>query len=587
MNVQVFCIKCDRSCRVPPDYVGKRVRCPGCQEIFKAEQPPLADATSDGAVEIYCRKCDRAGRVTPELLGRRVRCAGCQEAFKAEQPPLADSIADNAVQVFCPKCDQSGRVLPEWLGRRVRCSGCQGTFQAEDVPVAALDEDGNVALPPAAPTATDDRREVPAPLPLPRATPTRPKPVVEDLDDDQRTLESRYDNDEEERRAPRRHDEDDRRTVAEDRPSSSRRDVRDDDDSDRRRSARDEDSDRRRSTRDEDSDRKRSPRIEDARDRKRSSRDDDSRDRKRSDQNGEKGKGKKEPPAGVGQVQNPFIDSDTLAAAEVDHSAFEFDFGDPPERDKDKSSDKKKSSDSKSKHDRDRDRSKEKRGDEKPASRPKKDAPDTDYAWDAKKGPPSQIPAEPAPAKPASKAPVAAGASNPFAFDAGKAATPDKSDKKPCFHLRQTGFWDEPRLYRVFIEKDELIFIAAALGKDIPDMEEAIQAQSLKDFDKRIRNKVQDLNDLSIDQLLESDDASFVWSSGKILEIAIEPPGKSSNGPQSAVLQLEHKSKGLIAFDFPSDVDVEDGREILRDIFADLLQVHVRWDKASKRYVKR
>src|SRR6516165_1104608 len=60
MTVQIFCPKCDRSCRIKPEYLGKRVRCPGCQEVFKAEEVPLAEMEDEPAA------ADREPRKEPE-----------------------------------------------------------------------------------------------------------------------------------------------------------------------------------------------------------------------------------------------------------------------------------------------------------------------------------------------------------------------------------------------------------------------------------------------------------------------------------------------------------------------------------------
>ncbi len=175
----------------------------------------------------------------------------------------------------------------------------------------------------------------------------------------------------------------------------------------------------------------------------------------------------------------------------------------------------------------------------------------------------------------------------PAAATESKSIEETKSAERPCFNLRQPDFWDEPRLFRVFVEKDELIFIAAAIGDEIPDMEDALHSDSLDDFDKRIRKKVRDLNELSIDELLEGADAGFVWSAGKIVDASIDPAGGKSAERRSAVMRIDHKSKGTIVFDLPFDRDVKMAVDLLRDPLADVLHVNVRWDKASKRFVKR
>lgn len=574
MNVQVFCVKCDRSCRVLPEHVGRRVRCPGCQVIFKAEQPPLADSSAKDAVEVFCSKCDAAGRVTADLLGRRVRCVRCHEIF-----------------------------------------------QAEDVPVAALDDEAGVE-PAASPSAADSARSAsdstlrkiptpsippPPPVPVPRID--KPKPAI-----DERLLDDDDGRDRDRARSRNDKDGDDEDAIGA-RPAKRRRDENDEDFDD-------EDSDRGRAS-------------------------------KRSGRDAAKPKPRKdEPLLEVGRLENPFVDSSTLASVEVDQSVFEFDWGDesePDDEERERPS-KKRQEDSRRRDD--RDRSREKRDEDRSPRPKKKDNADTEYAWDDKKSPPDDLPSESKIAKSKKSVPTpepTADESTPFAFGDGRGdekprsrdrkGSPDEDDaeserkkklppKKPvgsqddadflglsnfddpapvddpksaarmksqrdCFHVRQTGFWPETRLYRVFVENGELLFVTAAKANDIPDMQEALQADSLDEFDKRIRNKVKALDELPVDDLLDKDDDSFVWSAQKITEAVIDPLNPKTPAPKvpggsrrSAVLVLTHKSKGTVTFDFPADSDVESALRLLRDLLDDILEINVRWDKLSKRFVK-
>jgi hypothetical protein len=450
---------------------------------------------------------------------------------------------------------------------------------------------------------------VPPPPQVPSARLEKEKPLVEELPlNDVR----------ERRESPRDEDEED------DIRSSRRRDDRDEDE---------DDSDRRRSRSDEPREKKPGAR-----------RDDKSKSHKNA------------PPIEVGKLENPFIDSSTLPIVEVDQSVFEFDWGDEsaPDADSDRTS-RTKAGDSNVREDRDRPREK-RRGDSATRSKKDtpdteyawddKTTPPDDYPSDSeiekpkKKAAPAPIPAD--------------DASSPFSFGAdgaehklrskdrkGKSADEDdepsrssgrderkkptpkkavganddadflglsnfddpapddnasakkKSVARPCFHLRQTGFWEDTRLFRVFVENDELLFIPAAKDKDIPDMQEAVQADSLAGFDKRIRRKVTDLNELAVDDLLDKDEDSFVWSAQKITEASIDPinpkipaPKVPGGSRRSAVLEITHRSKGTVAFDFPSDSDVESALKLLPDALDDVLEIHVRFDKLSKRYVK-
>lgn len=130
--------------------------------------------------------------------------------------------------------------------------------------------------------------------------------------------------------------------------------------------------------------------------------------------------------------------------------------------------------------------------------------------------------------------------------------------------------------------------MTAASGKDVTDMEEAIEADSLAEFDKKIRNRVLDLNDLSVDELTESDRNSFHYSIDKITAASIDPARRTllrSHG--AAVLVLNHKSKGEIAFEFPAEDDVDRAIDYLPDLLDDLLKINVRWDRAKECFIAR
>jgi hypothetical protein len=172
-----------------------------------------------------------------------------------------------------------------------------------------------------------------------------------------------------------------------------------------------------------------------------------------------------------------------------------------------------------------------------------------------------------------------------------KKSTVDVQSARSYFHVRQFGFWEEPHLFRVFVMEDQLAFVAIAAGSAMDEMEDALQADDIGDFDKRIRNTIGDLDELPIDELVANYQDSFRWNALKIAEISIDvAPSGSKAGkrhPQaSAVLRLVHKSKGPLAFDFPSDDDVDRALDLLRDRFEEL-ELNIRWDKSSKRFIER
>lgn len=363
---------------------------------------------------------------------------------------------------------------------------------------------------------------------------------------------------------------------------------------------------------------------------------------------GEKGHSERRLPAIPGKStteENPFDDKSRLTpAGPVDVSAFEFDYGDEAETPK-----KKGDSDRPTKHSVDRKRSHRDDDDDSDSEeRPqKKSTPVTEYAWDKKKKPPDELtsrtaiqalrdekakkpdsPPEspfafneeeeppPAPSKrPGSRPSIDDEAADkprreshpkhaPINDDADYLGLRDLDDPAPAtanpkpkkksgarqyFHAKQTGFWSEVRLFRIFLHHDELVFVTAATGKeDVAEMEEVLETGSMDDCDHKIRNKLLDLDEFSVDQLADEDRHSFAYAGEKITSVTIDPAPRSllrKHGP--AILEIEHKSKGKMTFEFSTDDDVDRAIDFLPELVDEVLEINVRWDKAKECFVGR
>jgi hypothetical protein len=165
---------------------------------------------------------------------------------------------------------------------------------------------------------------------------------------------------------------------------------------------------------------------------------------------------------------------------------------------------------------------------------------------------------------------------------------PKKKSRRKFFHVRQSGFWSEVRLYRVFIHEEELVFILAACGKEAAAMEEAITSDEPDKCEKKIRSKLHDLDQTPVEELAESFRGTLRFPAGKITAAAIDAASLSLLRKRgSAILRLEHKSKGLMTFDLLEDEDVERALALLPGLLEDVLAIHVRWDRSRECYVAR
>ncbi|HEY7315735.1 MAG TPA: hypothetical protein VH643_40775 [Gemmataceae bacterium] len=70
MPLTIACPNCGKSLKLPEAVVGKRVRCPGCQEIFTAEAPeeeePIRPAAESEGVQERPSRSRRVEREEPE-----------------------------------------------------------------------------------------------------------------------------------------------------------------------------------------------------------------------------------------------------------------------------------------------------------------------------------------------------------------------------------------------------------------------------------------------------------------------------------------------------------------------------------------
>ncbi len=140
----------------------------------------------------------------------------------------------------------------------------------------------------------------------------------------------------------------------------------------------------------------------------------------------------------------------------------------------------------------------------------------------------------------------------------------------------------------MFIQDEGLAFVTAASGKDVPAMEEAIAADSLDDCERKIKNKLLDLAELPVDELMESDRSSLRAPAEKIISASLDAPGRKLLGKSaSSVFRFEHKTKGEMSFELPTNDDVDDALDFLPDLLGKLLEVNIRWDKAKKSVVAR
>lgn len=92
MPLAVQCPTCSRELTVPDRLLGRKVKCPKCETMFRAGDaaepiplPPSAVVRTD-TLTVACPTCSRPLGVPARLVGKTVQCAQCSTQFVASPP---------------------------------------------------------------------------------------------------------------------------------------------------------------------------------------------------------------------------------------------------------------------------------------------------------------------------------------------------------------------------------------------------------------------------------------------------------------------------------------------------------------------
>lgn len=84
-SLTLTCPKCEARMRVPGAAAGRRVRCPKCQEAFRAEAPPI-DAPADGELDLFESLSAGEAVESPEAQRARLQAAAAARVAPALAP---------------------------------------------------------------------------------------------------------------------------------------------------------------------------------------------------------------------------------------------------------------------------------------------------------------------------------------------------------------------------------------------------------------------------------------------------------------------------------------------------------------------
>jgi len=174
MPINFQCPKCGRLVRAGSKYVGRTVKCPGCQQPIQVPQSS-SEISGEKLAELPCPRCKSLLRLTRKLHGRRVRCNTCHTAIVVSANPWKLSIVES------PRVKEPARTQRE-TGKPPRA--------AATPPPAGSTAQAVAASPPPLPEADDLEPIVLQPIgpentPSPSAEPDGLEPIVLQPIDDQ------------------------------------------------------------------------------------------------------------------------------------------------------------------------------------------------------------------------------------------------------------------------------------------------------------------------------------------------------------------------------------------------------------------
>src|SRR5687767_4573167 len=85
---------CGKNLRVPGEYVGKRLKCPGCGTVQRVE---AATATATAEAVVVACDCGKRFRVDAAYAGRKGKCPACGDKVTIPGPdrdPIAEPDPD-------------------------------------------------------------------------------------------------------------------------------------------------------------------------------------------------------------------------------------------------------------------------------------------------------------------------------------------------------------------------------------------------------------------------------------------------------------------------------------------------------------
>jgi hypothetical protein len=171
------------------------------------------------------------------------------------------------------------------------------------------------------------------------------------------------------------------------------------------------------------------------------------------------------------------------------------------------------------------------------------------------------------------------------------------AQQPPFFHGLVPFAWKPNRFYRVYVLPGELVFVylgsggelASALGVQFGVIGAEIAADRTR---KKIVERLQQLEGLSIDELVAEHKHSFRASTAELAGICLDPRSfwlalVYSQPTHVGLLRFTHRDQGKIRLCMASVDDMQTAMRVLPPALGDHVAVKVEWNELKGKFVRK
>lgn len=102
MTLKVNCPECGKKYGLNDDLAGKRIRCKGCDHVFRIPEP-VAEASSTDKLTFRCDGCQKKYVTPSNLAGKKIVCKACGQSIRIPGAAVTTSSASQGKATAAPE----------------------------------------------------------------------------------------------------------------------------------------------------------------------------------------------------------------------------------------------------------------------------------------------------------------------------------------------------------------------------------------------------------------------------------------------------------------------------------------------------